>query len=98
MSKPKWDQHEILAALRRRGMTMTKLAEINGINPGYFRQVWKRTHRKAEAAIADFLNVPVEELFRDRYPIRSARILSSKYDDAGASQKSAISADMRSAA
>lgn len=98
MSKPKWDQHSILAELRRRGMTMTKLAEINGLNPGYFRQVWKRTIRKAEAAIASFLEIPVEQLFPDRYPIRSSRILSSKYDDAGASQKSNTTADLRAAA
>lgn len=80
MSKTKWDQHSILAELRRKGMTMAKLAELNDLNPGSFRHVWKRTHRKAEAAIATFLDIPVEELFADRYPIRSARILSSKYD------------------
>lgn len=86
MAKPTWDQHSILAELRRRGMTLGKLAEINGLNPGSFRHVWKRTHRKAEAAIADFLGIAVEELFPARYPIRSATILSSKYEKLGASR------------
>lgn len=85
MAKAKWDQHSILAELRRKGMTLGKLAEINGLNPGSFRHVWKRTHRKAEAAIAEFLELPVDELFPARYPIRSATILSSKYDTATAS-------------
>jgi len=98
MSKTKWDRHSIKAALHREGMTLTRLAEINDLNPNRFRTVWNNTHRKAEAAIAKFLNVPVQELFPDRYPIRSSRILSSKYDDARASQKSPAPADIRSAA
>lgn len=98
MSKTKWDQHSILAELRRRGMTLGKLAEMNGLNPGSFRHVWKRTHRKAEAAIADFLGIAVEELFPTRYPIRSASILSSKYDVPAASHKSPAPAGMRTAA
>jgi len=97
MPKPqKWDQHLILAALHQREMTLTKLAEINGHSSGYWRQVWKRPIRKAEAAISKFLNIPVEELFPDRYPIRSTTILSSKYAGAGASPKS--KAPLRSAA
>ncbi len=98
MSKTKWDQHSILAELRRKGMTLGKLAEMNGLNPGSFRHVWKRTHRKAEAAIADFLGIDAEELFPTRYPIRSASVLSSKYDTPAASQKSPSGAGMRSAA
>lgn len=98
MTKMNWDQHSILAELRRRGMTLGKLAEMNGLNPGSFRHVWSRTHRKAEAAIATFLDIPVEELFPARYPIRSATILSSKYDAPAASPKSAAAADRRVAA
>lgn len=98
MSKTKWDQHSILAELRRRGMTLGKLAEMNNLNPGSFRHVWKRTHRKAEAAIAEFLDIAVEELFPARYPIRSATILSSKYDRDGASQKSRDGSGTRAAA
>lgn len=98
MSKTKWDRHSIKAELHRRGMTLTRLAEINGLNPNRFRTVWSATHRKAEAAIADFLGEPVEALFPDRYPIRSSRILSSKYEADGASQKSTADADMDAAA
>lgn len=85
MPNPKWDQHSILAELRRRGMTLTRLAEIHGLNASGFRRVWKYTNRKAEAAIASFLGVPVAELFPDRYPIRTSRVLSSKFQPGSAS-------------
>lgn len=98
MAKPKWDSHSIKAELHRRGMTLMRLAELNEINPSVFRHVWKRTHRKAEAAIARFLDVPVEELFPDRYPIRSSVILSSKYAPGTTSPKSDAAQRLRSAA
>jgi len=46
--------------------------------------VWSRSVRPAEAAIAEFLDVPVAELFPSRYPIRAASILSSKYSRSAA--------------
>ncbi|MEP0235569.1 helix-turn-helix transcriptional regulator [Roseibium sp.] len=82
-----WDKHAIKAELHRQGMTLTALAEREGINPKSFRGVWARTHRKAEAALARFLGEPVEVLFPDRYPIRTSRILSTKYEAESASPK-----------
>ncbi|WP_041375662.1 helix-turn-helix domain-containing protein [Polymorphum gilvum] len=79
MTKPRWDQHSIKAELHRRGMTLSALAESIDMKPNSFGHVWKRTNRKAEAAIAQFLEVPVEQLFPDRYPITTTRILSSRY-------------------
>lgn len=90
MAKRNWDRHSIKAELHRRGMTLTRLAEINGLNPKTFRSVWARTHRKTEAAIATFLDIPVEDLFPTRYPVRTSRLLSSKYDRDGASPKDAL--------
>lgn len=98
MAKKKWNRHLILAELRSRGITLVKLAELYGVSPHSVRHVWKRPNAKAEAAIADFLGEPVEELFSDRYPKRTSTILSSKYETMAASQKSAGTADMRSAA
>jgi len=97
MSK-KWDWHSIKAELHRRGMTLTRLAVMNGLDPSACRVVASRTHRKAEAAIATFLDVQPVELWPDRYPARTTRILSSKYDDAAASQKSTVGAGMGRAA
>lgn len=86
MAKKTWNRHTILAELRSRGMTLAKLAEIYGISPHSVRHIWNRPNVKAEAAIAAFLGEPVEELFEDRYPKRTATILSSKYEKLGASQ------------
>lgn len=88
MAKQKWNRHLILAELRSRGMTLVKLAEIYSISPNSVRHVWNRPNQKAEAAIADFLDEPAQELFPDRYPKRTATILSSKWDDAVASPNS----------
>lgn len=75
--KPKtMDQFAIKAELHRRGMTLTRLAQINNLNPGNFRAVWSRPNSKAEKALSRFLDVPVEQLFPDRYPKRSTTILS----------------------
>ncbi len=84
MTDPKrtWDQHSIKAELHRRGMTLSGLAQLKGINPNNFRAVWSRPNRKAEAAIAEFLQVPEKELFPDRYPIKKGRILSPEYQAA----------------
>nr|DAO37963.1 MAG TPA: winged helix-turn-helix DNA-binding protein [Caudoviricetes sp.] len=81
MTKPhQWDRHSILGELRRRGMTLTRLAEIDKVSPGGFRTIWTRPNERAERTIAKFLGLPVEELFPDRYPKRTARILSPRYD------------------
>ncbi|MES0879667.1 helix-turn-helix domain-containing protein [Roseibium sp. SCP14] len=93
MAKPKqvppggWDQHSIKAELHRQGMTLAELAKSKGKKPGSFSHVWKRQVSVAEQAIAEFLNTPLVKLFPDRYPKRTARILSSKNEDYGASQK-----------
>lgn len=87
--KKAWDRHLILAALRSRHMTLNGLAELKGISAASIRHVWNRPNQKAEAAIAEFLGEPVEELFPDRYPKRTTKILSTKYESAGASQISA---------
>lgn len=79
MGKQTWTKARIKCALEERGMTLTGLAELKGINPTHFRSVWSRTVRPAEHALAEFLGVPVAELFPDRYPIRKSRILSSEY-------------------
>lgn len=94
---PKWDRHSIKAELHRRGMTMKALAVMEGITPGQFAHVWKRPVRRAENALAKFLGVPAKELFPDRYPIRTAHILSSKYEAQLASQKDRDESDRKAA-
>jgi len=103
MAKPKhvppdgWDRFSITAEIHRQGMTFGELAKGAGIQLKTFSQVWTRTNRKAESAIADFLEMKPDDLWPDRYPKRTARILSSKHDDYGASQKGEATPDREAA-
>jgi Ner family transcriptional regulator len=74
----KWTSARILCEIRERKMTLVKLAEFHGRNPASFRHVWKRPNQINEQIIADFIGVPVEELWPDRYPKDSSRIFDSK--------------------
>jgi len=103
MAKPKqvppggWDQHSIKAELHRQGMTLAQLARSKDRAPGSFSHVWKRPLSIAEEAIAAFLQTPKEKLFPDRYPKRTARILSSAHENYRARQKDAPAPDRRAA-
>ncbi len=98
MGKQAWTKARIKCALEEKGMTMTGLDELKGINPAHFRHVWNRTVRPAEKAIAEYLGVPVAEMFPDRYPIRKSSILSKENADLIARQKAARAADKQVAA
>ncbi|MEP1931955.1 MAG: helix-turn-helix domain-containing protein [Roseibium sp.] len=103
MAKPKqvpiggWDQHSIKAEVHRQGMTLSQLAKSAGITANSFSHVWTRTVSRAEEAISAFLETPKENLFPDRYPKRSARILSSKYEGYGERQKDVAAPDREAA-
>ena len=103
MAKPQhvppngWDRFSITAEIHRQGMTFGELAKRAGITLKTFSQVWTRTNRRAEKAVADFLNTKPDDLWPDRYPIRSARILSSKHANHSASQKACSEADRKAA-
>ncbi|KQV14425.1 transcriptional regulator [Rhizobium sp. Root1203] len=75
----RWDRHLILAELRRRGMTLTRLAEMNNKSPGGFRTIWTRPNEGNEAIISAFLDIPAADLFPDRYPKKTTTILSHEY-------------------
>lgn len=98
MTKQVWSKARIKCALEERGMTISGLAELHGDDPRNYRAVWSRTVRSAERAIAEFLGVPVAELFPDRYPIRKSRILSAENEALIAREKLKRAADTRRAA
>lgn len=93
-----WTKPRIICALHERGMTLTGLAELYDINPGAMRNVWARVSRRCEKAIADYLDVPVAELFPDRYPIRKSCILSAENEALIARVKAQRAADRSAAA
>ncbi|AGF75820.1 helix-turn-helix domain-containing protein [Bartonella vinsonii] len=72
-----WDRHSILAELRRRNMTLAELAKVYQIPSSSVKNIWTRPNEKAERAIADFIGLPVEQVFSDRYPKTNRRIFKA---------------------
>jgi Ner family transcriptional regulator len=72
MSKQKaqrkgWHPEQIKCAIRMRGTTLGKLATDNGMSESACRQALIRSSPAAEAVISSFLNVPLHQLWPDRY-------------------------------
>ena len=96
--KPAMDWHDVVAQLHRSGMTLTGLAERNGMDPSIFRQVKNRTNFKAQKVIADFVGQKPEDIWPERYREGKSRILDTVKYPPVASQKDGSDPDSRVAA
>ncbi|WP_208435866.1 helix-turn-helix domain-containing protein [Bartonella phoceensis] len=72
-----WDRHSILAELRCRNMILAELAKAYQLPSSGVQHIWARPNEKAEHAIADFIGLPVEQVFSDRYPKSRRRIFKA---------------------
>lgn len=93
-----YDWQDIKAQIHRKGMTLTALAELYSLNSSACRKVKTAKNQKAQAAIADFLKIPAEQLWPDRYPSRKPHILSNRYEALLESKKSNTDINMENAA
>jgi len=75
MGKQTWTKARIKCALEEKGMTMSGLADLKGIDPGNFRAVWSRTVRPAEQALSEFIGVACGRAF-SRIAIPSGSLVS----------------------
>lgn len=63
-----WHPEEIRAAIRMRGTTMAELSRSSGYDPDAVRNAIRcRRSSVVQQLIADFLQVPPQELWPDRY-------------------------------
>jgi Ner family transcriptional regulator len=92
-----WTSKRILCEIHERGMTLEKLAIRHTRNPNSFRHIWKRPNSTNERIVADFIGVPAEELWPDRYPKESSRIFDSKKWGGVEAQKAMARADKTAA-
>jgi Ner family transcriptional regulator len=74
MSKPKasrdrkvWHPEQIKAAIRMQGATLSKLARDAGLEESACRQALRRPTPSGEQVISAFLNVPLNQLWPERY-------------------------------
>ena len=69
-----WDRHAIKAAIYRKGKTLSDLARDNGLPEPTLRSALIKPTKNAELVISQFLEVPLHELFPDRWTEESKRI------------------------
>jgi len=91
------DQHDIRAAIRRQGQTLTGIARRYSLEESSCRVALLRRHRAGEQAIADFLGVSPADLWPDRYPATSRRE-ATPFGVTGASPESLLLPDKGRAA
>lgn len=91
------DQHDIRAAIRRSGQTLTGLARAYGLEDSSCRVALLRRHRAGEQAIADHLGKSPADLWPDRYP-SSSQGEPTPTKAGSASPKAAAATDKRRAA
>lgn len=64
---PDMNRHDIIAALHKRGMTLSRLSQAHGYSPGALRNALNRPWPKAEAIIARCLGIPPQAIWPTRY-------------------------------
>lgn len=67
-SRPVSDRHDIKAMVYRRGGTLRSIAVAAGLSESVCRAALLRPSPAGEAAIAEFLDMTVHELWPERYP------------------------------
>lgn len=73
-----WHPEDIKAAIRKRGQTLTGLAKAHGLPPANVRNATRSPVRSGEVVIARFLDVPLHELWPDRWDALGNRLLRSR--------------------
>lgn len=63
-----WDRHTILAEIRRRGMTLSGIAQDAGLEGSAARHGIARRNRNGAMAIAAALGIPFDVLFPGYHP------------------------------
>lgn len=72
MTRSGWHRLDIRAAIEKRGQTLTELAEAKGLHPAACRRAVVARHTPGERAIAEFIGVPLWELWPDRWQAPAA--------------------------
>ena len=69
MKKSKKNMHRayIIAAIREKGSTLAQLSIDAGLHPRTLGNALERKYPKGEKIIADFIGIPPQEIWPDRY-------------------------------
>jgi Ner family transcriptional regulator len=69
-----WHREQIKAAIRMRGVTLEQFSEGQGFHRNAAKHALERKYRKVEVAISAFIDVPLWELWPDRWRTNGTRI------------------------
>ncbi len=70
-----WHPEDIKAAVRKAGKTLTDLAIENGLSESACRKSLNVAAPRSDQVIAEFLNLPLHELWPSRYDRENRRVI-----------------------
>lgn len=73
-----WHREDIKAAVRKRGKTLCQLSLESGLSISATRKTFFYAVPRADRAISAFIEVPLHELWPDRYDEQGNRIYASR--------------------
>lgn len=73
-AKKSWHKEDIKAAIRKRGVTMADLARQNCVPESTVRNAISRPVKTGEIIIANFLGLPLHDLWPERWTENGQRI------------------------
>lgn len=62
-----WHRADVIAAFKKRGTSITKVARELGMNDSYLRQALNKPYPKAERLLAEFLGLKPQSIWPSRY-------------------------------
>lgn len=66
-----WHRADVIAALHKRGWSISKLARRKGLHPSTVRSALDKPYPKSERLIADAIGVAPETIWPERYAARN---------------------------
>lgn len=66
-ASPDWHPADVVAAFKKRGTSITRVARELGMNDSYLRQALNKPYPKAERLLANFLKLTPQQIWPSRY-------------------------------
>ncbi|HHR6443363.1 TPA: helix-turn-helix domain-containing protein [Providencia alcalifaciens] len=68
MKETDWHRADIVAALHKQGLSLSRLSVAAGLSASTLRNALRAPYPRAEQIIAEAIGVPANEIWPSRYP------------------------------
>lgn len=68
MKETDWHRADIVAALHKQGLSLSRLSVAAGLSASTLRNALRAPYPRAEQIIAEAIGVPAHEIWPSRYP------------------------------